>query len=217
MWAQLRFKKQLISSIPAAFFLFFFFIQDFIETMKFKSKYLIESKNDVFKWHLKVQKSNSYRVFVGLFAGTEHCVGVRSFKGMGVCSKQKWICITLENKRTRWHLTKTSPVGVFVASLKGPLGWLRDETLRGHHRPHFHMHALSMSINRTVHECRHTCTVTRTLLPKQSYDDPQSPCCSLAAGQRVSQLAQPATQSCLFCLSGGLFICQPSVFDCRSV
>lgn len=49
MWAQLRFKKQLISSIPAAFFLFFFFIQDFIETMKFKSKYLIESKNDVFK------------------------------------------------------------------------------------------------------------------------------------------------------------------------
>lgn len=146
MWAQLRFKKQLISSIPAAFFLFFFFIQDFIETMKFKSKYLIESKNDVFKWHLKVQKSNSYRVFVGLFAGTEHCVGVRSFKGMGVCSKQKWICITLENKRTRWHLTKTSPVGVFVASLKGPLRWLRDETLRGHHRPHFHMHALHLYV-----------------------------------------------------------------------
>ena len=59
--------------------------------------------------------------------------------------------------------------------------------------------------------------MTRTLLRLQYNDRQKSPCCSLAAGQWVSQLAQRAAQPCLLCLSGCLFICRPSVFDCGSI
>lgn len=154
-----------------------------------------------------------------------------SLKGSQMCMQPRWECLqnwpvafpltktflllvsSYGAERTRWHFTKTSLRGVFVLSSKGPPGWLRDETRRGHfflipcpQASLPHVRTLSVLIKLLMNTHMHN--DTHTSLPVQSYDRPKWPYCSVAAGQWVSLLSQPHCPVCFVsqdeCLSADL-------------
>lgn len=137
-----------------------------------------------------------------------------------VFQRQKWVYVTLKDKRTRWHLTNTTAVGVFVSSFKGlwddedrrrgevtlcdflplPISWGLTSTCT---------HSLSICINQTIHEPRHTRVMTHTLLSVQGRR--WTKVTLLQSGRRtVNESACSASHTALSALSIRLPVYQPT-------